>query len=220
MRRTPPFLAALSCLAIALVAAAISDPLVELVSNTGIFGPAFVDHDQQSVATVLVAGIVLGLVFLVARFGFGAANDQTDSRDWLRGIALRLSKTSSFGHVVPIFAAQIAIVYAMEMCEQLLAPGAAISGLSWLGGPVVFSLPMHLAVCLLCVYVIRHVARALLPGVITAICDVLERIILALARDAVCGHFLNSREQRVCHAELTAAQRIRGRAPPSIPAFV
>jgi hypothetical protein len=216
MRRAPPSLLSLSSFAIALVAAALSDPLVETISNTGIFGRGFRDDNHQSVATVLVAGTVLGLLLLVARFRFGASGAQTGSRDWLREVVCGLSKSSPSRHIAAIFAAQIAVVYTMEFCEQLLTPGASIAGLSWLGAPIVFSLPIHFAVCVFCAYAVRHITRAIVPGFIAVICDVLDRILAEFARNGAGTVFVNSIEQLVRHVELTAADRIRGRAPPSL----
>jgi hypothetical protein len=220
MRRPPSSLTLLSGFAIALFAAALGDPLVETVANTGIFGRGFVDDNHQSVVPALVAGIVLGLVLLVARFRFAAAGASTGSRDWLREVVSGLSSTSSSRHVAPIFAAQMAIVYAMESCEQLLAPGTSFHGLSWLGAPIAFSLPMHFAVCVFCVYFTRRATRAILPRFIAAVCAVLDRILVTLARDGACSVFVGSDYRLVLHVELTAAERIRGRAPPSLAALV
>ena len=220
MRRPTPSFAAFSGLAIAFVAAAIGDPLVETISNRGLFGSTFIDHDQQSAVPVLVASILLGSLLLVARFRYAAALARAESRDWVRQVVAALSTTSSSRRVAPIFAAQLAVVYAMERCEHALGAGAAIHGLSWLGAPVVFSLLLHLAICLLCISVVRHVTRALVPGLLAAICDVLDWIVLALARDAERGVFVSSPERLARHSELTAAQRIRGRAPPFLTAFV
>jgi hypothetical protein len=220
MRRPTPSFAAISGLAIAFVAAAIGDPLVETISNRGLFGSAFIDRDQQSAVPVLVASILLGLLLLVARFRYAAALAGTESRDWVREVVAELSTTSSSRTVAPIFAVQLTVVYAMESCEHALGAGAAIAGLSWLGGPVIFSLLLHLAVCLLCISVVRHVTRALLPGLLAAICDVLDWIVLALGLDADRGVFVHTPERLARHSELTAAQRIRGRAPPSLTALV
>jgi hypothetical protein len=206
----------LSGFAIALIAAALGDPLVETVSNTGIFGRAFIDDNHQSVATVLVAGLVLGLLLLVVRFRFASARASKGSPDWLHEVVSGLSRTSSSRHIAPIFGAQLAVVYVMESCEQLLGPGASVHGLSWLGAPLVVSLPMHFAVCVFCACVIRHATRSILPGFIAAICDVLDRILVEFARDAARSVFVSSIEQLVRHVRLTAAQRIRGRAPPSL----
>jgi hypothetical protein len=210
----------LSGFAVALVAAALGDPLVETVSNTGIFGRAFIDDNHQSVAIVLVAGIVLGVLLLIARFRFAAAGASTNSRDWLREVISGLLSTSSSRHIAPIFAAQMAVVYAMESCEQLLGTGASVHGFSWLGAPIVFSLPMHLAVCVFCAYVIRHATRAILPAFIAVIRDVLDRILVEFARNAARSVFVSSIEQLVRHVELTATERIRGRAPPSLATLV
>ena len=220
MRRPASSLLLLSGFAIALVAAALGDPLVETISNTGIFGPGFVDDNHQSVVTVLVAGIVLGLLLFVARFRRTAVRSNPGSRDWLREVVGGLSKTSSSRHIASIFAAQVAVVYGMEFCEQQLAPGTSMHGLSWLGAPIVPSLAIHLAVCVCCAYVIRHATRAILPCFIAVICNVLDRILVEFARNAARSVFVSSIEQLVCHVELTAAQRIRGRAPPALATLV
>jgi hypothetical protein len=208
----------LSGFAIALVAAAIGDPLVETISDTGIFGRGFIDDNHQSVVTVMTAGIVLGLLLVIARFRLVARN-VGDSRDWLREIGAALAKTSSSRHVAPIFAVQLAVVFAMESGEQLLGRGVSIHGLSWLGAPPIVSLALHLAVCLICAYAARRVTRAVVPRVLAVICEALDRILAALALDAVRGVLAHSPERLVRRFDFHAARRIRGRAPPSLAAL-
>jgi hypothetical protein len=220
MRRPAPPFAAFSGLAIAFVAAAIGDALVETISNTGLFGSTFIDHDQQGVVPLLVASVLLGLLLLVARFRYAAAYAGTASRDWVREVGAGLSTARPSRRVAPIFAVQLAVVYAMESCEHALGAGAAIHGLSWLGAPVASSLLLHLTVCLLCILIVRRVTRALVPGLLAAICDALDRIVRALGPGAGRGGFVNSRERVARHSTLTAALRIRGRAPPVLTALV
>jgi hypothetical protein len=220
MRRPAPPFVAFSGLAIAFVAAAIGDALMETISNTGLFGSTFIDHDQQSVVPLLVASILLGLLLLAARLQYAAALAGTASRDWVREAVAGLSIARPSRQVAPIFAVQLAAVYAMESCEHALGAGAAIHGLSWLGGPVALSLLLHLTVCLLCIAVVRRVTRALVPGLLAAICDVLDWIVRALGPGAARGVFVNSRARVARHGTLTAAERIRGRAPPFLTALV
>lgn len=205
--------------AIALVAAAIGDPLVETISNTGIFGAGFVDDSQQSVVAVLTAGVLLGALLAIARFHLVARTANGASRDWLREVGTALARTSSTRHIAVIFAAQLAVVFVMESAEHVLGRGASIRGLSWLGAPPIFSLALHAIVCLFCAYAARRITRALMPRVLAVLCEALERILAALALDAVRGVLGHCPRRVARHFDFRAARRIRGRAPPSFLAF-
>jgi len=219
MERVSSLHTALSGFAIALVAAAIGDPLVESISNAGIFGSGYRDDNHQSVFTVLVVGLVLACLLVVARFRRARGVSGRSAREWLRVAASGFAKTSASRNIAAVFAAQLAVVYAMESCEQALAHGGPLHGLLWLGAPALFSLAIHFGVCLFCSFAARRITRCLLAAAIVALCDALDRLLVALARDAVRGFAERSGAQIVCRLELFVAHCIRGRAPPSCPAF-
>jgi len=209
---------ALSGLAIALVGAAIADPLVESISNTGVFGRGFRDDNHQSVVAVLLAGGILALLLLGARLRF-AFGEAMASRDWVLEAVRGFAQTAGSRRLATIFAAQIGIVFAMEWSEQWLCCGAPLHGLSWLGGPIAFSLALNFVVCLICWYGARHGSRALLVRVICAIFDVLDRLLAVLARNAGGGLLTRRSERAGRNFEFVAVRRVRGRAPPSLAAF-
>jgi hypothetical protein len=56
------------CIAAALVAASVADPLVEFASNRGVFGPgSFTDHSNRDVLPALCAGLAFGAVYVLLR---------------------------------------------------------------------------------------------------------------------------------------------------------
>jgi hypothetical protein len=213
MERASSLHTVLSGLSVALVAAAIGDPLVESISNTGIFGSGYSDDNHQSVLTVLLAGLVLSALLVAARLRF-ASGKSGSLRDWLRGATAGFAKTSASRNIAIVFAVQLLVVFAMENCEQSLVHGDPLRGLSWLGAPVLVGLAIHFAVCLCCAFAARRVTSALLAAAIVAICDVLDRLLADRERDAFRAFACRSQRQTVDRPELLAVRRIRGRAPP------
>jgi hypothetical protein len=154
------------CLAVAVIAAAVADPLVEAASNAGWFGPgSFTDHSNADVlpAFALGCGFVALYVALRVRGALAAScgNAQT---------ALGVSK-EALGYRVPallpaIFFIQLIALYSMETAEQFAVWGHGLGGTIWLGGPVVVSLTTHAVSCvaftLLVARAIRSMATAAL----------------------------------------------------------
>jgi hypothetical protein len=219
MRPVRPLSAALAIFAIALVSAAVGNSLTETISNTGIFGSGFRDDNHGSVATVLIAGLGIGLLWLATRICVALGSDGVRSRARLRNAAAGFAQTSGSRHLAAVYGLQIAIVDAMERGEQFLAHGPSIRGFSWLGGPVPFALVLHLLVCATCMYVAGRLARALLARVMAAIHEVFDRLLAAYARDFGRSLLQRSNERFARCCELLAHRRIRGRAPPLSTAF-
>ncbi len=204
--------------AIAFVAAALGDWLVESMSNRGLFGPAFSDASQQGIAPVIVAGTVLALLAAIARLGSAFAGRARPSNQWVRDVANACAQAPGMRTVAFVFAAQLLIVCAMEHAEALLGTGQAVHGWSWLGAPIAASLCVHLAVCVACVAVACHVSRFVLAGMVAAICLALEILFVICLRDALRGIASSSNDARLASIELLLTRRLRGRAPPSFAA--
>lgn len=121
------------CIASAVIAAAIADPLVEAASNAGWFGQGtFTDHSSLDVLPTLFCGAIFVVCYLVLRV----------RRELLRasGNALR----ARVGRLLPfIIAGQLSVLYAMETIEQIVVAGHPLGGTVWLGGPIWFSLCAH-----------------------------------------------------------------------------
>jgi hypothetical protein len=143
------------CLLVALVSAAIADPLLETASNAGLFGPGnYTDHSTLDVLPVLCAGTLPALLHLSLR-----VLQLLRNADLAAGEAL--------WSLLPwIFAAQIVVLYGMETTEQIVTAGHALGGTIWLGAPVAVSLCAHAATCLMvslaAAALLRRCARAAL----------------------------------------------------------
>jgi hypothetical protein len=171
-----PFLSA-----VALVAAALCDPFVETVSNTGVFGHGYSDHNHVSVIPALVAGVVLIFIAIGARC-LDVCRHSGERRDWIVGVARHISARSPVRDVPYVFVLQIAALYVMESTEQLLLGGRLAGGAAWLGGPVWFSLLAHGVAASFCTLAITRAARALLKRLAALVAQALDFILLAFAR--------------------------------------
>src|SRR5579863_7532885 len=72
------------CAAVAMIAAAIADPLVESASNAGWFGPGnFTDHSTWDVVPAFLVGLFFVALYLWLRVRT-ALDAHRDSHDWPR----------------------------------------------------------------------------------------------------------------------------------------
>lgn len=118
--------------AVAFVAAGLGDPVVESVSNTGIFGH-YVDNNHLGVVPTLLAGAVVIAEVLVLRFVEAWRRSTNRSRGSLIDIARDFGSRSVARDFPLIFGLQLLSVFAMESGEQLVAGGKLLGGTSWLG---------------------------------------------------------------------------------------
>jgi hypothetical protein len=152
-------------LATALVAGALGDPLVETISDTGIFGPGYHDTNHLGVLPALICGLVLTLEVVLLRCLQALRGGTRCERDWLIAVAERFSSRSPLRDVPYVFVLQLGVVFAIETAEQLLVGGKPEGGTGWLGGPVAFSLAVHaliaVVVTIVLAYLTREVAKTL-----------------------------------------------------------
>jgi hypothetical protein len=136
------------CLAVAVITAAVADPIVEFASNAGWFGPGnFTDRSNLDVFPALVVGVGVLALYLIGR-----------ARAILAGTAL----PRRIGSLVPaIFVLQIAALYVMETAEQFVVGGHVLGPAVWLGAPIFASLAIHAAFCLAVTFWIARSARGL-----------------------------------------------------------
>jgi len=135
------------CLAVATIAAATADLLVESAANAGWFGPGqFTDHSTWDVVPVLAVGsafIVLQYcrrlrsLLATPRSGPSPAQRVTAFEAWIPRL------------LPAIFSIQLGVLFAMETLEQRVVYGHVIGGSIWLGGPILVSLSVHAAICVL-----------------------------------------------------------------------
>lgn len=186
-------------LAVAVIATAIADPIVEFASNAGWFGSgSYTDHSNLDIVPALLAGVGLLALLLVRRAPAILAGQALPS-----GIAALLPT---------IFTLQVVTLYLMESAEQLIVWGHAFGPTVWLGGPPAISLAIHAAICLAVTFAIARSKRTLAATtlrvirLITAIASFTER---ATAPVPVC------RTRNACFKKfLPVLCTIGERAPP------
>jgi len=211
LRSRLPFLCA-----VALVAAALADPLVESVSNTGIFGPRASDDNHLSIIPALIAGLVLLLE--VAGLHCAALCRRPPlarERDWLVDVASRFVERSLARDLPYVFILQLAALFTMESVEQLVTGGSLAGGLAWLGGPIVFSLLVHALVGAGCMRVFVSSMRALLATFAALVLRALA-FIAAFACAALPAFVRRACAFRSDRLQLPHLRKIGGRAPPSL----
>jgi hypothetical protein len=155
------------CAAVAMIAAAIADPMIESASNAGWFGPGnFTDHSTWDVIPALLVGLFFVALHLWTRVRT-TINARHDSPDWPR-LAKDAIGPSVMRLVPVIFAAQVAILYLMETAEQRVMYGHALGGLLWLGGPIAVSFGTHAIMAALIAVTASKVLRAFADAAIHA----------------------------------------------------
>jgi hypothetical protein len=149
---------AIFCCATAVLAAALSDPVVEGLSNAGLFGPgAYTDHSTLDVAPTLAVGLGLSLLFIICAVRRALAPHRC-APGWLRAAASLIDQRSAQRLLPAIFALQMSVLWLMETLEQIVVVGHPFGGMIWLGGPLAASLVFHVVGCVL---VTGLLARAL-----------------------------------------------------------
>jgi hypothetical protein len=199
--------------AIALVAAAIGDPLVESIANTGVFGSAYHDGNQLSVVPTLVVALALALWLAFRRAVAVWRRSRGVPSDWVIEAAQHGRTGSPLRDVPMVFAAQLVAVFAMEAVEQLVAGGPLETGLSWLGGPVAFSLAVHALVCVALTVALARLCVAIV-GTVDALVRAAVAFVLAFTQRAVSVRFVPRRLAARQRAQAPHVRQIGGRAPP------
>jgi hypothetical protein len=146
------------CLAAAIVAAAIADPLLEWASNAGLFGSgAYTDHSNVDVLPALLAGVLFVVAHVSLRVRRALALSSRTDIFQASGVALRAGVL----RLLPVtFAIQLLALYTMESLEQASVTGHVLGGTVWLGGPVLVSLLVHAIACVGVTYALSRVLRA------------------------------------------------------------
>jgi hypothetical protein len=185
--------------AVAALAAAVGDVVVETLSNRGTFGPGrFTDGSNADVLPVVALGALLLFGFL----GYC--------------IRRRSVKTLSFAaalRIVPaIYIAQIALLWSMETLEQLLVVGHWFGGGVWLGGPVLVSLAAHALICALVTVLALAFIRFLEPRALRVI-----RALRAIAVRPLVPALSTAFEERPVHAVRKPSIERRAKRGPPLP---
>ncbi len=155
-------------IAVALIAAALGDPLVETVSNSGLIARGYADNDHLSVIPTLLAGAVLALL-LICRHCLQLLRGPGRHKDRLVETAALVCARSPLQDLPYVLVLQFAALYAMESTEQLLSGGTLLGGGVWLGGPVWFSVPAHAALGMVCTILLARAMRSIVKRCATLV---------------------------------------------------
>lgn len=203
-------------LATALIAGGIGDPLVETIGDTGVFGPDFHDTNHLGVLPALICGLVLILEIALLRCLQTLRRDVRFERDWLMAIAHRFRSRSPLADVPYVFVLQLAVVFAIETAEQLLAGGKPEGGAAWLGGPVVFSLAAHALIAIVVTAGLAWVTRGIATTLASLVRIAFACIALPAFRDAVAPLHERRDGTPFNHQQSPHARQIGERAPPPL----
>ncbi len=197
------------------VAAALGDAVVESISNSGAFGPAYFDRNHLSVIPTLIAGLLIVLEINGARrLGRLATRRRGPENDWLVEAATELSARPVALDLPYVFALQIAALFVMESVEQLAFGGRLLGGTVWLGGPLLLSFAVHAAFGTLCTALLDSFMRAVVRTVASLIETAIAFVWLSTAAGTR-GSFLWTRGAAAyVRARAPFVRRSGGRAPP------
>jgi hypothetical protein len=199
---------------IALVAAALGDPFVESVSNTGIFGGSYADNNHLGVLPALFVGGALLLALATLRCAAIWHSSRDDSGAWLKHAARDIAGRSPWYDLVFVLGVQLALLFALESCEQLVAAGTLLGGLAWLGGPILFSLTAHALIGLGCLFALRSLMRAIARTFAALVHAALGLLWVLNARSGDAAVHLFGYLPLALRAQAPNVRQIGGRAPP------
>jgi hypothetical protein len=203
-------------LATALIAGALGDPLVETIANTGIFGPGYHDTNHLGVLPALICGLVLTLEIVLLRCLQAVRAGTRSERDWLIAVAQRFRSRSPLRDVPYVFALQLGVVFAIETVEQLLVGGAPESGLTWLGGPVAFSLAAHALIAIVVTFGLAYLTRETAKTLASLVRIAFACIALPALRDAAAPLHERRDGAPFGYQQSPHARQIGERAPPPL----
>jgi hypothetical protein len=207
----------LFALSVAVVAAAVADPLVEAAANAGWFGRGtFTDRSSVDVVPALVAGTAIVVLQLALRIA-GLFRSRVDGKALLRASDQALS--DGIGRLLPLtFGLQIVTLFVMETAEQVAVWHHSLGGTVWLGGPVAVSLAAHAFACITVAFAAARAIRVLAAGAARVISIVRE--LATLRPQCSRGLIVRRRRSFLRYSLLRVRFRIGERAPPATPLLV
>jgi hypothetical protein len=203
--------------AVALIAAAVSDRVVEAIANAGAFGSAFFDTDDAGIVPSLVAAMMLAAFVIGGHMSAACTRSRAGRRDWLANVAADVARHAPLRLLNWVLGLQFAALFAMESAEQYLAHGHTAGGLLWLGGPAAPSIVIHVAVGLAFTLGAGWLMRVSVPRFASLVCSALDFVLSARRlKGATC--FVVCRDGAAYHhAQIACPGRVSGRAPPLLP---
>lgn len=202
---------------VAVIAAALADPLVEFASNAGVFGPCdCTDHSNADVFPTLIAGLLLAVRFLYLRIRQHYSGGDRSRCGWLRPMNDALGPAVLQRMLPAIFALQLGVLFAIETAEQFIVRGHLLGGTIWLGAPTPISLAIHAAFCVAITFIAARALRAVTATAVRIV-DFILRAIASIARVSR-GTFARYRYPVSFRRLVPVRCRIGERAPPRITA--
>lgn len=207
--RSPPSGSAF-VVAAGIFSAATIDPIVEALSNAGLFGTgSFTDHSNADVIPALF--LAVGMLVLVAALRLRRLAGRP-SPAWLRFCNSSLERISAHQLIPFVFAMQLVTLFSMETLEQTFVTHHYLGGFVWLGAPPTIALLLHFFGGVVAALLLAHLVRSASAAIVAAISILLNII----------GHYRAPLLPRA--GSPTAARAISqpllrlvlGRAPPSL----
>jgi hypothetical protein len=201
--------------AVALVAAAAGNALVESAANAGLFGAGYADDNHASVIPTLCAGGAIALDVARRRCADVLRRGEALRTDWLVDVARAHGGRVGVADAFLVVAMQFCALFGMESVERVAFGATQHGPAAWLGGPILWSVLAHCAVGLGCAFLIAACVRAILLGfaslVRAAVAFIAQRSRGGAPRDAT-----NQERRFVRRAQLRGFGRGGDRAPPLV----
>jgi len=197
--------------AAAVIAAAVADPIIEGLSNAGVFGPGrFTDHSNIDVipALCIALGLLLILVALLAR---GLIKEGPYPPKWVRSCAVFVGSRSLWNMLPSTYLMQMIALFGMETLEQIATAGHPLGAMVWLGGPVAASMIIHGISCVVFTWALSRIVVSSARTIARAVRQALELLRALLVNDAPAVAAYHVAACRFIEPYLRALQ---GRAPP------
>jgi hypothetical protein len=199
--------------AVAFIASALADPVVESVSNTGIFGGHYADNNHIGIIPALLVGLVLVLEVLTLRFMDLWRHAANGSRGRRVDDAKDFAAAPVARDIPAVLVMQLAALFLLESAEQVALGGRLLGGTAWLGGPILFSLLTHALIGAGCIFVLGVFMRAMTRTFASIVRSAIRFIWLAIA--GTTGEFNRDRRDTPGpRAQAPHVRQIGGRAPP------
>jgi hypothetical protein len=200
---------------VAIVAAAFADPVVESISNTGLAGGTYDDNDHLSIIPTLVLGALLVLLVAGVRCVDLFRRAGSSPRPALFAELARNYSVSATPRDLPLVAGlQFAALYIMESSEQVLRGGSfSVWDSTWLGGPIWFSLGVHVLFGAISLSVLTSLVRTLVRTFAAVLDTALRYRWLAQGRPTDTAVIVRAHEIPL-HPEPVRVSQTGGRAPP------
>ena len=198
---------------VALVAAALADPLVETVANSGMLGGHYADDNHLGVVPFLLAGLAFAAIVAVGRCVRLWRNAANGSCDWLVAAAKDSAGRFPLADLAWLYALQLLALYALEATEQLLS-GGDVATMAWLGGPIIFSLAVHAAIGAACLWLLAAFMRGVLRTFASLAYAIRRLAWFFSSRPLVPAFDRAWRPSVPARAQAPHVRQIGGRAPP------